>query len=99
MMKNHKLARVIQRCGWSRLAELLEEKCNRYGKILIKIDRFYPSSKTCNGCGYYKKDLTLKDREWVCPDCGSVIDRDYNAAKNILKEGLRCYEIYKSLNT
>ena len=55
----------------------------------VKIDRFYPSSKTCHHCGYVNKDLKLKDREWTCPQCGELIDRDMNAAKNILDEGLR----------
>lgn len=59
MVKNHKLARAIMSCGWGRFAQLLEEKCNRYGKTLIKINRFYGSSKTCNNCGYYYEDLTL----------------------------------------
>ena len=56
---------------------------------MVKVDKFYPSSKTCNHCGYVKKDLKLSDRIWVCPDCGTVIDRDVNAAKNILDEGTR----------
>ena len=58
-------------------------------KILVQIDRFFPSSKTCSNCGNIKKDLTLKDREYICSSCGLVIDRDYNAALNILREGLR----------
>jgi len=94
MAKNHKLARAIMSCGWGRIVNLLEEKCNRYKKTLIKINRFYPSSKTCNHCGHYKHDLTLKDREWVCTECGCIIDRDINAAKNILDEGLRCLNVY-----
>ena len=58
-------------------------------KQIVKIGRYYPSSKTCHHCGCVKEDLTLKDREWICPQCGGVIDRDLNAAKNILTEGLR----------
>ena len=54
-----------------------------------KIIYFYPSSKTCNHCGYINKNLKLSDRQWVCPQCGEVIERDYNAALNILEEGLR----------
>lgn len=53
----------------------------------MKVERFYPSSKTCNNCGAVNKELTLADREWECPSCGEVIDRDYNAALNILKRG------------
>lgn len=67
----------------------LEYKSNWYGRKLIVIDRFYPSSKTCNSCGYINRDLTLKDREWICPECGVKHDRDYNAALNILHEGLK----------
>ena len=58
-------------------------------KTLFKIDRFYPSSKTCHHCGYVKEDLSLSDRFYTCPNCGKQIDRDLNAAKNILDEGLR----------
>ena len=54
-----------------------------------EIDRFYPSSKTCSMCGYKKTDLTVKDRYWICPNCGTYLDRDINAARNILTEGQR----------
>lgn len=56
---------------------------------MIFVDRFYPSSKKCNNCDYINKDLKLSDREWICPVCGSIIYRDYNAALNILEEGLK----------
>jgi len=56
---------------------------------MFDVDRFYPSSKTCHNCGYINKILTLNDRQWVCPQCGEVVERDYNAALNILDEGLR----------
>ena len=56
---------------------------------MVFIDRFYPSSKRCNHCGYINKELKLSDRQWVCPECGSLIERDYNAALNILDEGMR----------
>lgn len=59
-----------------------------YKTKLVKIDKWYPSSKTCNDCGYVNKDLQLSDRKWICPNCGSVLDRDTNAAKNILAKGL-----------
>ena len=68
---------------------MLEYKCKWYGRQLIVIDRFYSSSKTCYNCGYIYKDLKLSEREWICPHCGKLIDRDYNASLNILDEGLR----------
>ena len=68
---------------------MLEYKTNWYNRKIVFVDRFYPSSKTCHNCGYVNKNLTLKDRQWVCPQCGEVIERDYNAALNILDEGLR----------
>ena len=60
-----------------------------YGRELVQIGKFFPSSKTCSSCGNIKKDLTLKDREYQCSSCGTKIDRDYNASLNILEEGLR----------
>ncbi len=89
MLKNHKLARSISDVGWSELFRQLEYKCKWYGKTLIKIGRFEPSSKLCSGCGYINNDLTLKDREWTCPDCGAHHDRDINAAINIKKMALQ----------
>ncbi|MEE3417499.1 MAG: zinc ribbon domain-containing protein, partial [Prevotella sp.] len=68
---------------------MLEYKANWYNRKIVFVDRFYPSSKTCHNCGYINKSLTLNDRQWVCPQCGEVIERDYNAALNILDEGLR----------
>lgn len=65
----------------------LEYVARKYGVTVHKIDRFYPSSKTCE-CGYVNKNLSLKDREWVCPECGKVNDRDLNAAENILRRGI-----------
>ncbi len=65
------------------------DKCRKYGKTLLKIGRFDPSSKTCNKCGYLKKDLVLSDRVWVCPDCGTHHDRDINAAINIKNFALK----------
>lgn len=89
MVKNHCLAKSISDVSWSKFVELLNYKSNWYGRELVQIDKFFPSSKTCSGCGNIKKDLTLKDREYYCSCCGLVIDRDYNAALNILREGLR----------
>ena len=68
---------------------MLTYKCNWYGKTLVKIDRFFPSSKTCSSCGYKLDTMGLEIREWTCPSCDSRHHRDLNAAKNILKEGFR----------
>ena len=89
MLKNHKLAKAIQEVGFYKFKQILLDKANVNGKQVILVDRFYPSSKTCHKCGYVKKDLTLSDREWVCPICGERLERDINAAINILIEGLR----------
>ena len=89
MMKNHRLAKAISDAAWGEIVRQLEYKCAWYGKELIKVDRFYPSSQTCNSCGF--KNIAAKNlfvREWDCPRCGIHHDRDINAAKNILDEGL-----------
>ena len=84
MMKNHPLARSISDVGWSELLRQLS-----YKTTTIKVGRFFPSSKKCSNCSNIVKALTLNVREWSCPTCGTVHDRDINAAKNILVEGLR----------
>lgn len=89
MLRNHKLAESISEMNFGEFRRMLEYKAKWYGRTVVYVDRFYPSSKTCNHCGYIKKDLKLSDRQWVCPQCGEVIERDYNAALNILDEGLR----------
>jgi len=89
MVKNHKLAKSISDCSWSKFVEFLKYKSDWYGRNLVQIDKFFPSSKTCSNCGNIKKDLTLKDREYHCSSCRTTIDRDYNASLNILEEGLR----------
>ena len=89
MLKNHKLAESIQELKLGEFRRMLEYKANWYGRKLVFVDRFYPSSKTCNHCGYINKKLKLSDRQWVCPDCGEIIERDYNAALNIKNEGIR----------
>ena len=88
MMQNHHLANAISSVAWNEFVRQLAYKAEWNGKNLIFIGRFEPSSKTCSCCGYVKKDLTLKDRSWVCPKCGVSHDRDINAAINIRNFGL-----------
>ena len=89
MQKNHRLAQRIADASWGTFLAFLTYKAEMNVKQIVKIGRYYPSSKTCHHCGYVKGDLTLKEREWICPVCGNVIDRDLNAAINILNEGLK----------
>ncbi len=87
MMKNHCLAGAIADCSWFELTRQLEYKAAWYGRTVVKIDRFFPSSKTCSNCFFIKQDMKLSDREWVCPECGVKHDRDHNAARMILLQG------------
>src|SRR6266700_710704 len=88
MLQNHCLAKAISDVGWGEFTRQLEYKAKWYGRTLVKIDRWYPSSKTCSDCGHILDTLTLDVREWVCPWCGTWHERDINAARNILAEGL-----------
>ena len=88
MMRNHRLSKAIGACGWSTFFKMLEYKCERQGKTFIRIGRFDPSSKMCS-CGHVHRGLKLSEREWVCPNCGSVNDRDLLAACNIKRFGLQ----------
>lgn len=88
MLSNHKLAKAISDTSFYQFRSMLEYKCNWYGKELVVIDRFYPSSKTCSKCGWKKEDLTLSDRVFKCENCGMEIDRDLNAAINIKRVGV-----------
>jgi putative transposase len=93
MSKNHHLSKSISDAGWGRLFEILEYKAEGAGRQLVKVPRFEPTSKTCSVCNVINQDLTLNDREWVCKSCGTLHDRDYNAAKNILRAGQALQEL------
>ncbi|MDJ1175699.1 RNA-guided endonuclease InsQ/TnpB family protein [Roseofilum capinflatum] len=88
MIKNHKLALSISDASWGEIVRQLEYKAEWYGRELVKIDRWFPSSKRCSNCGHIVDKMPLNIRDWVCPDCGCNHDRDVNAAKNILAAGL-----------
>lgn len=88
MVRNPKLAKAISDCGWGEFRRQLEYKAARYGRHLVVIDRWFPSSKTCSACGHLLARLSLDIRTWQCPACGTRHDRDVNAAKNILAAGL-----------
>jgi putative transposase len=88
MIKNHKLAQAIADASWSELVRQLEYKAAWYGRTLVKIDRWFPSSKRCGNCGHVVDKLPLDIREWDCPECGTHHDRDINAAQNIKAAGL-----------
>lgn len=88
MMKNHKLSKSISEVCWGKFIRILKYKADWYGKNVIFIDRFEPSTKLCSNCNYKNNTLTLADRQWICPKCGVCHDRDVNAAVNIKTIGL-----------
>ena len=95
VVRNKRLSKAISDNGWGMFVNMLEYKAEKYGRTLVKVGRFYPSTQTCSVCGHRlvgEKRLTLKEREWVCPKCGTHHDRDINAAINIRNEGLRLCE-------
>jgi putative transposase len=93
MIKNHKLSKSISDVSWGKFIDVLSYKASWNDKEIIKVDRFFPSSKTCNFCGWINNSLKLVDRTWICPKCGIEHDRDINASINILNEGLRLKNI------
>ena len=88
MIQNEKLSKQIADVSWYEFVRQLEYKARWYERKLIKVDRFYPSSKTCSVCGYKNNQLTLQVRKWQCPICKTVHDRDENASKNLYKIGV-----------
>jgi len=95
LVKNHKLARRILDAAWGTFIRILEQKAEWNDKRVVKIGRFFPSSKTCHVCGYIKQDLKISERQWTCQN-GHLLDRDVNAAINILKEGQRIIGVERS---
>lgn len=89
MTKNRRLSKAICELGLRKFIDMLKDKASLNGKMVVEVSRWFPSSKLCHRCGYVYKGLTLSERQWECPVCGAVHDRDLNAAMNILEEGER----------
>ena len=89
MLRNHKLAKSISDVSWSAFVSKLEYKATWYGKTIVKVSRWFPSSQICSDCGHHDGKKSLEIRDWTCPICHANHDRDINASKNILAEGLR----------
>lgn len=89
MKKSLSFGKSVSDNGWGMFTRILEEKCMQYGSLLVRVDKWFPSSKTCLKCGHVHKELKLNDRTYICPVCGHVMDRDEQAAINIKNEGLR----------
>jgi len=87
MIKNHKLSKSIADASWSEFVRQLNYKSEWYGRIVVQVGTYFPSSKTCYKCGWKNSELKLSDRTFICQECGAITDRDYNASLNILKEG------------
>ena len=88
MMKNRKLAKAISDVSWSSFVQKLTYKAKWYGREIVKVSRFYPSSQLCHACGYRDGKKSLDIRVWTCLSCSTVLDRDVDASQNILAEGL-----------
>ena len=97
--KKNRLSKSISDAGWSSLVAMIVYKAEMNDKTVVKVDRYYPSSKTCSVCGWKNESLSLADRSWTCPECGTKHDRDVNAAVNILSEGLRVLSSKSSAGT
>jgi putative transposase len=93
MVRNHKLAKAISDVGWGMFVNFLQYKLERDGKVLVEIDRWFPSSKLCSNCHYQVGEMPLEVRSWICPNCGTDHDRDGNAAINIRAEGIRMLSV------
>ena len=89
LLKNRHLAKEISSVGWYQFQSFVKYKMEKKGGVVLKINRFFPSSKNCSVCGYKNKDLKLSDRYWYCPECHTLHDRDVNAKQNILTESMR----------
>lgn len=89
MKKSLRLGKSLSDNGWGGFIQLLEQQCIKYGHLLIRVGKWFPSSKTCISCGYIHRELKLNDRLYVCPECGNAMDRDHQAALNIKKEAVR----------
>ncbi|MEE0935341.1 MAG: transposase, partial [Methanobrevibacter sp.] len=89
MIRQGSLSRSIHEIGWGKLIEMIRYKAEWYGREFVQINRWFPSSKRCNVCGEINHGLGRDEREWECPHCHSILQRDVNAAKNILDEALR----------
>ena len=105
MLKNHKLAKSIQDASWSSFCNMIDYKSKWYGRTYVRVDKFFPSSKTCHCCGYKYNPQDYNDvdwneniREWICNNCGTYLDRDENAAINILEEGKKLLSKYNCQN-
>ena len=88
MVKNHNLAKAITNVSFGEFNRQIEYKAQMYGKHIYRVDRFFPSSKTCSNCGCVQEKMPLHVREWTCPDCGAHHDRDINAATNLLRQAM-----------
>ena len=93
MVRNHKLAKAISDVGWGMFVNFLQYKLDHEGKMLVEIDRWFPSSKLCSNCHYQVGEMPLDVRAWICPNCGTHHDRDGNAALNIRAEGIRMLSV------
>ncbi|MEQ9372123.1 MAG: RNA-guided endonuclease TnpB family protein [Coleofasciculus chthonoplastes F3-SA18-01] len=93
MVRNHKLAKAISDVGWGMFVNFLSYKLEKEGKVLVEIDRWFPSSKLCSNCHYQVSEMPLEVRSWTCPSCGIHHDRDGNASANIRAEGIRILSV------